>query len=55
MRSYRPSFQFAREWRNRRRGARADKQRRHVERMAAQQNALRGRDEHTGGYGDPPY
>jgi hypothetical protein len=26
-----------------------------IEKIAAQQSALRGRDEHTGGYGDPPY
>jgi hypothetical protein len=26
-----------------------------MEKIAAQQTALRGRDEHTGGYGDPPY
>jgi hypothetical protein len=31
-------------------------QRRHnLERQAAQRTALRPRDEHTGGYGDPPY
>jgi hypothetical protein len=26
-----------------------------VEKIAAQRTALRGRDEHTRGYGDPPY
>jgi hypothetical protein len=31
------------------------KRRHDLERLAAQRTALRPRDEHTGGYGDPPF
>jgi hypothetical protein len=33
----------------------AAKRRHAIEKQAAQRTALRGRDEHTGGYGDPTY
>ena len=38
-----------------RRQLRAAKRRHAIEKQAAQRTALRGRDEHTGGYGDPTY
>jgi 5-methylcytosine-specific restriction endonuclease McrA len=38
-----------------RRALKETKRRNRVERQAAQRTALRPRDEHTGGYGDPPY
>jgi hypothetical protein len=44
-----------RERRERRQARREAKRTRHLEKVVAQQAALRGRDEHTGGYGDPPY
>jgi len=41
--------------RTHRRARRLAKRREGFERSAAQRTALRPRDEHTGGYGDPPY
>jgi hypothetical protein len=41
--------------REERRAQKLAKRRHSVERQAAQRTALRPRDEHTGGYGDPPY
>jgi hypothetical protein len=41
--------------REERRAFKRTKRRAEVERTAAQRTALRSRDEHTGGYGDPPY
>jgi hypothetical protein len=41
--------------REQRRALRERKRRDRIERQAAQRTALRPRDEHTGGYGDPPY
>jgi hypothetical protein len=41
--------------REERRAQRQAKRERHIEREAAKRTALRPRDEHTGGYGDPPY
>ena len=41
--------------RERRRELKRTKRRDGIERQAAQRTALRYRDEHTGGYGDPPY
>jgi hypothetical protein len=38
-----------------RRAQKLAKRRHDLERRAAQRTALRSRDEHTGGYGDPPY
>jgi hypothetical protein len=38
-----------------RRELREAKRRQQIDRLAAQRTALRSRDEHTGGYGDPPY
>jgi hypothetical protein len=38
-----------------RRQLRAAKRRHEIEKQAAGRTALRGRDEHTGGYGDPTY
>jgi hypothetical protein len=46
------SLERRRETRRARKGA---KRRQDLERLAAQRTALRSRDEHTGGYGDPPY
>jgi hypothetical protein len=47
-----PLLERRREARRTRKGA---KRRQDLERRAAQRTALRSRDEHTGGYGDPPY
>ena len=44
-----------RDWRDRRRERRRAKNARLSDQEAARHSALRGRDEHTGGYGDPPY
>ena len=44
-----------RSWRGRRRDWRRAHRAAALERRAAQRSALRGRDEHAGGYGDPPY
>jgi hypothetical protein len=41
--------------RERRRALKQAKRRVGIERQAARRTALRSRDEHTGGYGDPPY
>jgi hypothetical protein len=41
--------------REQRRALRDAKRREEIEQQAAQRTALRSRDEHTGGYGDPPY
>ena len=41
--------------REQRRVQREAKRRNHIERQAARRTAFRARDEHTGGYGDPPY
>jgi hypothetical protein len=41
--------------REQRRQLRAAKRRHEIEKQAAQRTALRNRDEHTGGYGDPTY
>ena len=49
------SLKTIRERRERRQERRVAKRNRHLEKIVAQQTALRGRDEHTGGYGDPPY
>ena len=38
-----------------RRERRAAERRHEIEKRAAQRTALRSRDEHTGGYGDPTY
>lgn len=46
-----------RSWERRRLRRKASKQQRRdaqLERIAAHRTALRGRDDHTGGYGDPP-
>jgi hypothetical protein len=43
------------ERRRQRRELRQAKRRHEIEKQAAQQTALRSRDEHTGGYGDPTY
>ena len=44
------------ERRNKRRKARkSEKRDAEIAKIAAQRTALRGRDEHTGGYGDPTY
>jgi hypothetical protein len=41
--------------REQRRALKERKRRSRIERQVAQRTALRQRDEHTGGYGDPPY
>jgi 5-methylcytosine-specific restriction endonuclease McrA len=41
--------------REERRALKRTKRRAEIERTAAKRTALRSRDEHTGGYGDPPY
>jgi hypothetical protein len=38
-----------------RRAQKQMKRRDQIQRQAARRTALRSRDEHTGGYGDPPY
>ena len=38
-----------------RRSQKQMKSRDQIQRQAARRTALRSRDEHTGGYGDPPY
>jgi hypothetical protein len=38
-----------------RRERKQTKRRDQIQRQAARRTALRSRDEHTGGYGDPPY
>ena len=49
------SRQTLRDWRDRRRERRRAKHLRLAESEAHRHTTLRGRDEHTGGYGDPPY
>ena len=39
----------------RRKARRREKHDAKMEKISAQRTALRGRDEHTGGYGDPTY
>jgi hypothetical protein len=46
---------FLKRRRQERRERRNTKRRHEIEKQAAQRTALRGRDEHTGGYGDPTY
>jgi hypothetical protein len=41
--------------REQRQALRRAKRRDRIQREAAKRTALRSRDEHTGGYGDPPY
>jgi hypothetical protein len=41
--------------REQRRTRKRTKRRDAIQREAAKRTAFRGRDEHTGGYGDPPY
>jgi hypothetical protein len=41
--------------REQRRARKQTKRRDGIQRQAARRTALRSRDEHTGGYGDPPY
>ena len=41
--------------REQRRARKRTKRRDAIQREAARRTALRSRDEHTGGYGDPPY
>jgi hypothetical protein len=41
--------------REQRRARKETKRRDGIQRQAARRTALRSRDEHTGGYGDPPY
>jgi hypothetical protein len=41
--------------REQRRVQREAKRRNQIQRQAARRTAFRARDEHTGGYGDPPY
>ena len=41
--------------REQRRARKRTKRRDAIQREAAKRTAFRGRDEHTGGYGDPPY
>ena len=41
--------------REQRRARKRTKRRADIERTAARRTAFRSRDEHTGGYGDPPY
>ena len=55
MRSIRDSRRNFLSWKERRRERRRARRAVVLERQAAQRHALRGRDEHTGGYGDPPY
>jgi hypothetical protein len=49
----RPRFMERR--RQQRRERREAKRRHEIEKTAAQRTALRSRDEHTGGYGNPTY
>ena len=55
MGSIRDSRRGLRAWLVRRRDRRQARRAMAIERRAAQRTAYRGRDEHTGGYGDPPY
>jgi hypothetical protein len=48
-------LRFLERRRHQRRELREAKRRREIEKRAAQRTALRSRDEHTGGYGDPTY
>jgi hypothetical protein len=41
--------------REQRRARKRTKRRNAIQREAAKRTAFRSRDEHTGGYGDPPY
>ena len=48
-------LRFLERRRQQRRELREAKRRHEIEKQAAQRTALRSRDEHTGGYGDPTY
>jgi hypothetical protein len=47
--------QFMERRRQQRRELKEAKRRHSIEKQVAQRTALRNRDEHTGGYGDPTY